>query len=73
MKIPPAIHVLPSLSPVARRDAARRILDARAGAAAGIRSDTMQGAHDRYGVRRLPAKVAWDLSVFSSLVREGVR
>lgn len=73
IRIPPAVRILPTLSPVARRDAAIRIAETKAVVGANLRSDSMSEADRRYGVRRWPASAAWDLSVFGSLLPGGAQ
>jgi hypothetical protein len=73
IRVPPAIKILPTLSPVARRDTAIRIVETKAVVGVTLRSDAMAEADRRFGVRRWPVSAAWDLSVFSTMVPSGAR
>jgi len=73
IRIPPALKILPTLSTVARRDAAIRIAEVKAVVGVTLRSDAMAEADRRFGVRRWPASAAWDLSVFGSLLPGGAQ
>jgi hypothetical protein len=71
IRIPPAVRALPTLTRVARRDAAIRLAEIKSVAGDRLRADAMAEADRRFGTRRWPASSAWDLSVFGTMLPGG--
>jgi hypothetical protein len=67
-RIPPAVRALPTLTRVARRDAAIRLVETKAVVGDRLRHETMAEAERWFGERRCKMYIYNDLSVFGTLL-----